>query len=161
MAVSILAEENAMFLGFYSRKFSLAQTGDLTFVDDGGPLHIDARFIEASTPHGWKMHLKVEELDWDDEFQRYSGKPANESALAEYSGNYYSSELQTRYAIEVDGNSLKIISQKVPLFNLDFIRHDLFHGDGITMQFTRDTAGKLSGLSISTGRVKEVHFTRE
>ncbi len=161
MAVSILAEENAMFLGFYSRKFPLAQTGDLTFVDDGGPLHIDARFIEASTTHGWKMHLKVEELDWDDEFQRYSGKPANESALAEYSGNYYSSELQTRYAIEVDGNSLKIISQKVPLFSLDFIRHDLFHGDGITMQFTRDTAGKLSGLSISTGRVKEVHFTRE
>ena len=28
------------------------------------------------------------------------------------------------------------------------------------MQFTRDTAGKLNGLSISTGRVKEVHFTR-
>jgi CubicO group peptidase (beta-lactamase class C family) len=82
--------------------------------------------------------------------------------LAEYTGNFYSEELEVTYQIGVQEGKLSMQHQPEPASTLTPTYRDAFSGSsgGWQIRFTRDAAGKVSGFRISAGRVLHLRFTR-
>lgn len=159
-AVRLAFDDNRLAMLLGGKRFELLQTSDDSFIEADGPVPLEMRFTPLSTPGKWSNRVKIEALDWDDEFILVQERLADASTLGEYAGSFESDELLTRYAVEVADGQLKISSNLLPIATVRFIRQDHFYGDGLTVQFTRGSNGEINGLSVSTGRVKEVHFIK-
>jgi len=44
---------------------------------------------------------------------------------------------------------------------LSFIKTDIFKAGGNTIKFTKNDSGTISGLEVSTGRVKNLKFSKD
>lgn len=82
--------------------------------------------------------------------------------LAEYAGQYYSAEVVTDYQVRVEGGSLILAHRKLddrtlePTFADGFVVSN--QGSGVT--FVHGRAGRVSGFTMSSGRVRKVRFER-
>jgi CubicO group peptidase (beta-lactamase class C family) len=88
--------------------------------------------------------------------------------LNEYSGEFLSDEINTSYLIEVIGKSLYLQRHKFPPALLTPIYKDSFVNKGqiivdetITLHFLRDDNNLVCGLSINTGRIRNIEFVKE
>jgi len=85
-------------------------------------------------------------------------------AEREYAGSYFSDELDVTYRIEESGEKLVLKRKKYPDQVLTAVGHDLFTARvGFSMsalEFERDSSGRISGMSLTTGRVLHLKFSR-
>ncbi|HMA54294.1 MAG TPA: serine hydrolase, partial [Acidobacteriota bacterium] len=85
----------------------------------------------------------------------------SEEALKEYAGRYYSEELDTRYELILRSGALRVQighNEEMPLIPQT---KDFFSAaDMAQIQFLRDAGGAISGLSVSTGRVRNLKFAK-
>jgi CubicO group peptidase (beta-lactamase class C family) len=92
--------------------------------------------------------------------------PAMPANLAEYTGRYYSDEIDVAYNVTLDGHSLAITRPKYPIATLD-----PFVGDGFTTQlsnllafcvvtFLRDAQNDITGFQIDALNIEGFHFTK-
>lgn len=79
--------------------------------------------------------------------------------LAAYAGSYASDELDVVYTVLVEDGKLAIRRRKPGLASLDPAFAEAFNGLG-DVRFTRDAAGRVDGFLLTTGRVRNVRFTR-
>lgn len=89
--------------------------------------------------------------------------PAN-IRLADYSGTYYSPELQTSYTLEVKNNLLTASHIRHEPIDLTATNTDMFSTSAWFMskvEFVRDADGKVTGFKASSGRVKNVRFEKQ
>lgn len=87
------------------------------------------------------------------------------SELKEFSGNYYSQELQTTYHIISKENHLEIHHIRIGVLKIQSIKKDLFQDFGeweySSFQFVRDASNKIVEMRFSGGdRVENVKFTK-
>jgi CubicO group peptidase (beta-lactamase class C family) len=84
-----------------------------------------------------------------------------EEALKEYAGRYYSDELDTRYDLIMKSGALHVQighNDETPVMPL---KRDFFSaGDFAKIKFLRDGNGAITGLTVSTGRVKNLKFSK-
>ncbi len=82
--------------------------------------------------------------------------------LGEFDGRYLSKELDVPYYVTLGGGSLVIHPPKMAPRNLLPLANDLFISDGISVRFTRDPQGQVSGFLMSGrwNRVQNVRFER-
>ena len=81
--------------------------------------------------------------------------------LADYEGNYYSEELDTRYWFDVQNDTLTSHHQRHDDAKLSVIAKDSFYMNNLgDVVFTRDKAGKVDGFKASNGRVRNLAFKR-
>jgi CubicO group peptidase (beta-lactamase class C family) len=113
--------------------------------DEGDALHLVIE-TPSEPPQVWK-HLAA--------FALASG------AEKEYAGSYYSDELDVAYRIEDDAGKLVLKRKKNPDQALTPVIRDLFTGGEGVIEFTRDSSGHVSGMSLSTGRIRHLKFTRQ
>jgi len=82
--------------------------------------------------------------------------------LTDYSGDYYSEELDVSYSIFVEGEQLMVRvalrQQKQPL--AAGIK-DVFMRRGAEFRFSRGEQGRVSGFSLNAGRVKGIRFAKK
>lgn len=81
--------------------------------------------------------------------------------MKSYLGNYTSEELSTTYTLIEKEGQLVATHPRVSDIPLRFLKMDVFDAGGNTIVFTRDKDGVLSGLEISTGRVKNLKFRKQ
>jgi CubicO group peptidase (beta-lactamase class C family) len=83
--------------------------------------------------------------------------------LAQYVGSYYSEELDVRYALVANDSVLALKHRKFngnALLRPEFV--DGFSSSmGATILFTRDAKKRITGFTLSDGRVRGVRFERE
>jgi CubicO group peptidase (beta-lactamase class C family) len=79
--------------------------------------------------------------------------------LTEYVGLYYSLELDVRYEVILEDDSLVLKRRKFSDRALTPTSEDLFEG-GNRLQFTRDVTGRVDGFGLSTGRVRNLRFEK-
>lgn len=84
--------------------------------------------------------------------------------LAPYAGSYYSEELDVRYVLAVGNDT--VVTLKHRKFNGNaLLRPEFVDGFsssmGATFLFTRDAKKRITGFTISDGRVRGVRFERE
>ncbi len=86
--------------------------------------------------------------------------PVAARAFGDYAGAYYSTELDTRYDIVLRDSALVRRHRKLGDATLAAAGRDLFTYGGTTVLFTRDRRGRVTGFTISQGRVRGVRFER-
>lgn len=82
------------------------------------------------------------------------------TARAQYAGAYTSDELQTRYLLAVVDSQVVLSRPKYPDVTLQAAGRDVFSTPQFTLVFTRDRAQRITGFSLSAGRVRNVSFVK-
>ena len=80
--------------------------------------------------------------------------------LAEFAGEYVNDELNVTYTVSEDKGSLVVRFRPAQRFPLVPAFTDGFEGDGNTVRFTRDAAGKVDGFRVYAGRVRHLRFVK-
>jgi hypothetical protein len=84
---------------------------------------------------------------------------ASPAELADYVGRYYSSELDTTYAVEAAVGALRAGPEGAAPMTLRPIEADVFRNGSRTLRFRRE-AGRITGFTLDGGRVKGLVFVR-
>lgn len=90
--------------------------------------------------------------------------PLNSEQLANYTGEYYSSELDTFYRIVLDEGRLLVTHRKHDDFPLSPITPDYFSGPEWffrTVHFTRDNDTDIDGFMVTGSRVRNLRFNKQ
>ena len=93
-------------------------------------------------------------------------EPWNPAAaeLATYAGRYYSGELETAYVVRADSGRLVAQHRRHGDVVLTPKDRDWFEGSAgyfRDVRFTRDAAGAINGMLVTTGRVRNLRFERQ
>lgn len=91
----------------------------------------------------------------------YSPIDETSVAMEPYLGSYTSEELSTTYTLVEKEGQLVATHPRVSDIPLRFLKMDVFDAGGNTIEMTRDEANTITGLKVSTGRVKGLAFTKE
>ena len=79
--------------------------------------------------------------------------------LEEYQGNFYSSELDTKYIVSIQDSSLAIKIPRNEEMRLTPLLKDIFIGNFI-IRFQRNKKDKIVGFFLSAGRVRNLYFEK-
>ena len=82
------------------------------------------------------------------------------SALAEFAGTYRSEEIEIPYRIVVRDGTLRLQRLKATEATLTPLVTDTFTGPVGAVRFTRDAAGRVTGLMLDTGRIRNMRFSK-
>lgn len=81
--------------------------------------------------------------------------------LAGYAGGYYSEEVDAIVRVKAEGGALLVADRYDPKGEpLEPTVRDEFTGPGISVAFKRDASGRVTGLTIGAGRVRNIGFVR-
>ena len=93
-------------------------------------------------------------------FDRVSGFKPTRTELDAFTGTYYSDELDVRYRVERKDSVLAVVMRRRGTMKLQPAFADGFTSPDIgTLRFTREK-GKVAGFLVTSGRVRNVAFTR-
>lgn len=83
-------------------------------------------------------------------------------ALAEFAGSFSSAELGATFRVVVAGDGLEWRSARGEPVRLRPARRDAFTGTGLgTITFVRGSDGAITGLTISTGRIRRLALSKD
>jgi hypothetical protein len=82
------------------------------------------------------------------------------SQMNEYIGLYSSEEIEPLYELKLDSDRLVLHRLRSKPDVLHPVTLDLFAGSIGTIRFTRNSAGRISGFTLSTGRIKNLRFQK-
>jgi hypothetical protein len=101
-----------------------------------------ARRVERSTPPTIELDIAASELE-------------------AHAGSYYSMELAATYRFRLEGGSLTCRVGYAPaLIELAPIGPDTWRGGSMEFRFTRDRGRRITGLNVSSGRIRDISFER-
>ncbi|HSB11803.1 MAG TPA: serine hydrolase domain-containing protein [Blastocatellia bacterium] len=83
--------------------------------------------------------------------------------LAEYTGNYFSDEIDSTYRVAVQEGKLVLLRKKYSPVDLQPAFTDAFTTLSIlgTIRFSRDEKGRVTGFTLSAGRVRNFRFVKQ
>jgi hypothetical protein len=83
------------------------------------------------------------------------------AVLAEFEGEYFSSELQSTYRVALERKALVLHARNLPVTPLQPTIRDEFEYPtyGLTLHFTR-RAGRINGFTLASGRTQGIRFER-
>jgi CubicO group peptidase (beta-lactamase class C family) len=91
----------------------------------------------------------------------YQPKTYNGKELEEFTGNYYSKELDVNYKLNLEDGKLLLYVNETKVSPLVSLMSDLFLNNAYGMfEFTRDTNGKLHSFKLAAGRAKNLAFKK-
>jgi CubicO group peptidase (beta-lactamase class C family) len=155
-------------------------TGDVTYVSvKGADLIVgqtDGPTLVPVAPRRFRLGTGATEWEFapnGDLIQRFTGSPPRHSVtlarkvaarptpaqLATYAGNYRSEELGATYSVAARDTALSFRTGVTDALMLRPAYGDTFDGD-VMAEFTRDSAGRVNGVLVSTGRVRRVRFEK-
>lgn len=117
------------------------------------------RFEDGSGGEGALMRLAFPEGEVHT-YERVAESAPQASALAEYAGQYVSDEAEVTYRFAVEDGKLALKMRPATSFALAPAYRDAFTGPGGFVLFRRDAQGRVEGLSLGMGRVRDLRFRR-
>jgi hypothetical protein len=94
-------------------------------------------------------------------FERVEEWTPHRSRLADYAGEYHSGEAEVTYVITVQGDALELRRRPAVTTALTPSYADVFVAEGgWLVRFLRGADGRVNGLSLGLGRVRDLRFER-
>jgi CubicO group peptidase (beta-lactamase class C family) len=94
-------------------------------------------------------------------FEAVDAVAPSAAELADLAGTYYSEEVDAILRVKVEGGALFVADRYDPAgARLEPTVRDEFSGPGISVAFKRDAAGRVAGLAVGAGRVRNIGFVR-
>lgn len=115
----------------------------LTFTGDS----LNTELIVFTEGAGRMTYRKVKNVDM------------SAAGLDEYKGVYYSSELDTKYMVSINDNSLVIKIPRNGEVKLSPFLKDIFTGNFV-IRFQRNNNDKIDGFLLTAGRVRNLYFEK-
>lgn len=145
---------------FTPGSFELAPTGVNNFFNLSFP-NIEVVF-ELANPSKRKLTLKRVNAGAD-VFEEVEAAPmAAKEQLAEYTGNYYSAELDTGYSVRLENDKLVVINKSGPQRPLlPTFRDGFTLLSGARFNFSRDAEGRVTSFVVQAGRTRNLRFVRQ
>jgi len=84
----------------------------------------------------------------------------SEKQLEEYTGRYYSEELDVFFTIILKNEALWLERRKFPTQEMFPCDTDEFMWDNDRIEFDRNSNSKITGFKLSSGRVRNLHFDK-
>lgn len=142
-------------------KLRLIQTDELTFTIEGLPNIITF----AANDNGNIDRYIVRINGYEEPARVRIPRGPARSALTDYAGNYYSTELQVMYGVDVHNDGLTMSHIQFGTLKLQHIASDYFGtalGDWLPtlIHFDSNHANEISGLSVSSEWSSDVRFLR-
>jgi hypothetical protein len=128
------------------------------FKSINAPVDIEIQFANPSATQR-NLTVKVDTQPPQSFTSVQAVSPAS-AQLAEYSGDYYSEELQITYKLAVAGDKLQLTYRNAPPSALSPTAADSFRAGGRTFRFTRDERKRVSGFRLNAGRVRNLLFVK-
>jgi CubicO group peptidase (beta-lactamase class C family) len=153
------------------------ETGNLLVEGGGKRIEFEAlredHFRSQDTPFDVELQFK-HQLDWEliltteaeapIRLTRFEPPAITPERLAEYTGRYYSLELDTTYRVEMKDGLLYLKYRNAPHSALKLAFSDVFWVGELVLYFSRTgmngNLGTISGFTVNAGRVKGISFQR-
>lgn len=163
-SLKLEARTDGLYADFgYGKPSKLTQRANGTF-DSGPPVRSYFNPIKAADGTITALEQVTPEESRTTRYDRITPATPTAAALADFAGNYYSDELDVTYTIAVEGDHLAVRSIWMPdPVSLTGVVADRFEsGSGMlgVVAFDRDAQGKVTGLKIHGGRVRNVALRR-
>jgi hypothetical protein len=115
----------------------------------------------AQPAGGYRLIFKRGGLG-SDVYEKVEAASPSKADLAEYTGSFYSEELDTIYSMVVEKESLSVASKNRPARELTPTFRDGFTTEaGTRFEFSRDSQGRVSGFAVQAGRIRNVRFVKQ
>lgn len=123
-----------------------------------------ARVHFEKTQEG-KMNMIFEQENEQarDVFEGYEKPTITKELISEFTGKYYSEELDTYYTLYMEGDELKGSHTRHGDFPIEILRENYLEADLWVfgnIQVQRDKNNKVTGLRVSNGRVRNLWFEK-
>jgi len=130
-----------------------------------------------ATTNPSRLAMQVADIYLADQFKTEDNKPAanadanrttpeaitlSAEQLAEFTGSFYSEELDTSYRLSVENGRLTMINRNEAKRPLTPRPSDSFSAPGgVQLEFSRDAQGKVTGFGVNAGRIRNVRFVKQ
>lgn len=139
--------------------FDLVSLGGDEFEVVGAPvrLYFEAGETADAPPSRLRVTVSGNENGSGD---RITVQPMTSEHAAQFAGSYYSEELATSVVVSQADSGLSIEVPNSSPSPLRPVGKDHFLASGLALQFTRDTAGSVTGFVLNQGRARGMKFER-
>lgn len=97
-----------------------------------------------------------------DVFEKYVDKPLLTEDLKEYTGTFYSSELETFYTISLKEDKLIGYHSRFGEFDIQILKQDVLSWSGMAVsKYKRNKNGSITGLTITMSRIRDLWFEKK
>ncbi len=117
-------------------------------------------FDQAAGSAPWRLSIQRQSQEKPDVFEQVAEFHPTPEQLSGYAGSYVSGEIDPIYRIVVENGSLTLKRLKSKPRKLRPTIPDYFEGPNGDLHFQRDSAGKITGFLLNTGRIKNFRFTK-
>lgn len=155
----LLVKEGKLLVAFGSSdsSFELRPMSEDQFRVLVAPVNLTFQKTEAGSP------LEVV-LKWDNgkpnQFLSVPAFSPSASQLDEYIGAYSSEEIDPLFELKLENGRLVLHRPKYQPDILQPVTLDFFAGTIGNIHFTRNSSGRISGFTLSTGRIKNLRFEK-
>jgi CubicO group peptidase (beta-lactamase class C family) len=96
-------------------------------------------------------------------FQSFEPTKLTKEELLLYTGEFYSYELETTYVIYLKNDTLSLHHARHGDSKMKIIKKDVLEGEWplLSAKFKRDKVGKITGILVSNGRVRNLWFEKQ
>ena len=148
-------------LGFqiYSQKGELVKDTGNRFLISGNP---DISFAFSINKKDTLLDIKTPDDDFHLFKYKETGKLTDEE-LSQYTGTYYSAELDCKYSIVLKDHGLILSNVKYPDAKLTVVNNDHLTSDNWWinhLKMVRDSSNKVTGFEINSGRIMHLKFVK-
>ncbi|MGB5821571.1 MAG: serine hydrolase domain-containing protein [Saonia sp.] len=97
-----------------------------------------------------------------DIFESFEPMLPSKEAMVSYTGKFYSPELETSYSIYAKHDTLYYHHPRHGDFKMKVVKNDILEGEWplLVAKYQRAEDGKISGISVSNGRVRNLWFEK-
>jgi len=136
----------------------LKATADTRFFAEGFPVEVVFDGPAGAAIREMRLVVGTEPPRVFDRMAPFAPSPRE---LDGYAGEYYSTELDTRYTVSRKDSVLTVRGRKSEPVTLVAVFADAFQAEGAgTIRFERTTHGRITGFRITDDRVRNVAFVR-
>jgi len=151
---------NTLILEASGRRFTLAAVSETEFQVLKAPVEMVIKFEKQKKGKPILMHM----YRGGEKSETYESfilvKPTPEQ-FKEYTGDYYSDELQVTFMLALKEGKLHFVHKNAPESPLQPTLKDKFTERGYRINFIRDVEQKLTGFTLDAGRVKNLRFDKK
>ena len=154
-ALRVVAKDSGLVVLPYG--IPLKATSDTRFFAEGFPVEVVFDGPAGAAIREMRLVVGTEPPRVFDRMAPFAPSP---SQLDAYAGEYYSTELDTRYTVSRKDSVLTVRGRKIEPVTLVAVFADAFQAEGAgTIRFER-TRGRVTGFRLSDDRVRNVAFAR-
>jgi len=151
---------NALILEMSGQRLTLAAVNETEFKVLKAPVDTVIKFEKQKKGKPMLMHI-YREREKSETYESFKLVKPTPEQLKEYTGDYYSDELQVTFRLALKEGKLHFVHKNAPESPLQPTLKDKFTERGYRINFIRDEEKKLTGFTLDAGRVKNLRFDKK